>query len=129
MKVYGPYLRKDGRKHVVIVYLDGTKKTKSYPKFLLENKIGRELVNDETCDHIDGDFTNDDPNNLQVLSLPKNIIKSKKETQYYVFVCSECNQQTKKPMYAVKHNWNLGKSGPYCSRSCAGKINQRKKKS
>ena len=67
MKVYGPYTRKDGRQHVVL-YESGVPKTVSYPKFLLEQKLGRSLNADETCDHIDNDYTNNDVSNLQVLS-------------------------------------------------------------
>ena len=68
MKIYGPYLRKDGRKHVVIINDDGTSCTRSYPRLLLEQKLGRPLLDTETVDHIDGDFTNDSFENLRVLS-------------------------------------------------------------
>lgn len=44
MKIYGPYLRKDLRKHIVIVNDDGSKTTKSFPKYLMENKLGRERM-------------------------------------------------------------------------------------
>jgi hypothetical protein len=76
MKIYGPYLRKDGRKHVVIVHPDGRKQTKSYPRLLLEQKLGRELTKEETVDHKDDDFTNDSLDNLQILSLANNAKKS-----------------------------------------------------
>ena len=51
-KVLGPYERPDKRKHMVIHYEDGSKGTKSYPKYLMEQKLGRELESDETVDHI-----------------------------------------------------------------------------
>jgi hypothetical protein len=76
MKIYGPYLGKDGRKHVVIVHPDGRKQTKSYPRLLLEQKLGRELKKEETVDHKDDDFTNDSSDNLQILSLAHNAKKS-----------------------------------------------------
>jgi len=47
MKVYGPYTRKDGRQHVIL-YENGTRKTVSYPKYLLETKLGRPLDSNET---------------------------------------------------------------------------------
>jgi len=72
MKIYGPYLRKDGRKHIIIIHNDGRSQTRSYPRLLLEQKLGRELKEDETVDHIDGDFTNDAPENLRVLSRAEN---------------------------------------------------------
>ena len=123
MKIYGPYLRKDGRKHIVIVHPCGRKQTKSYPKYLLEQKIGRELIGDETCDHIDEDFTNDDPSNLQVLSRPKNIIKSKAPAELITFNCFRCGKEATKKAHNVRANLKKGKAGPFCSRHCAGKYN------
>lgn len=72
MKVYGPYLAKDNRKRVVILHDDGTRTTKSYPRVLLEAVLGRELLPDETVDHIDGDCTNDSLENLRILSRAEN---------------------------------------------------------
>lgn len=72
MKIYGPYLRKDGRQHVVIKYADGTLQTKSYPRLLLEERLGRLLTEDETVDHIDGNFTNNSYENLRILSRSQN---------------------------------------------------------
>jgi hypothetical protein len=79
--VYGPYTRKDGRKHVVL--WDGVKtKTVSYPKFLMERKLGRKLIPPETVDHINGDFSDDRPENLQVLNRRDNILKSTTREQF-----------------------------------------------
>lgn len=75
MKIYGPYTRKDGRKHVIL-RKDGKLQTISYPRFLLEEKLGRKLLPEETVDHIDEDLSNDDLSNLQVLSRAENARKS-----------------------------------------------------
>lgn len=121
MKIYGPYLRPDGRKHIVIIHADKTRQTKSYPRYLLEQHIGRELTDDETCDHKDDDFTNDDIDNLQILSRADNINKAKQSRAFFEFNCPMCGNLAFKPLNQVKHNHQLGKRGPYCSRSCAGK--------
>ena len=122
MKIYGPYTRKDGRQHVVL-YENGKRKTVSYPKFLLEKKLGRELLPHETCDHIDGDYTNNSLNNLQVLSRGDNIRKhaALRPAEIGIFTCPTCNCSFTKSMPQVRHNRKRNKSGPYCSRSCAGK--------
>jgi hypothetical protein len=71
-RVYGPYLRKDGRKHVVIRCPAGQSRTVSYPKWLMEQKLGRELDPDlETVDHVDGNFLNNSTENFQILPLPR----------------------------------------------------------
>jgi len=123
-RIYGPYYRKDGRQHIVIIHDNGRKQTKSYPKYLLEQKIGRELINNETCDHIDENFTNDDPNNLQVLTRAQNAAKAaiSRPAEMHHYKCSVCRKPASKPMSEVKHNWKLGKSGPVCSKQCAGMI-------
>lgn len=123
MKVYGPYSRKDGRKHVIIVNDDGSKTTKSYPRLLMEQHLGRELLPTETVDHIDEDKTNDDLSNLQILLLEENVRKSMKRraAEMYKFLCPQCGTESSKTMRQVKGNLKKNKEGPYCSRSCAGK--------
>jgi hypothetical protein len=128
MKIYGPYTRKDGRQHIVIVKDDGTKTSKSYPKYLMEIKLGRELQHDETVDHIDNNFTNDDLNNLQVLSRPRNSAKYFDDNPHLrakmiTIQCSYCKQYFDRTLsnhnYALKKNVN---PGFFCSRSCQGKV-------
>lgn len=75
-QVTGPYVRKSDRR--AIVALTGHKKTttRQLAKVRLEVKLGRRLQNDETVDHKDEDHTNDDPNNLQLLTKSDNSRKS-----------------------------------------------------
>jgi hypothetical protein len=67
-KIYGPYTRDDGRKHIIAISPKGNKFTVSYPKYLMELHLNRYLKNNETIDHKDEDFTNNDINNLQILT-------------------------------------------------------------
>ncbi len=86
--VLGPYARLDGRKHIVLNNANAAKgtdrktKTVSYPKALLEIKLGRVLVGDETTDHIDKNKFNDSLDNLQVLSHADNARKSALGNKY-----------------------------------------------
>jgi len=122
MKIYGPYTRKDGRQHIVL-YEDGKRKTVSYPKYLLEKKLGRSLLPNETCDHIDGDYTNNCLDNLQLLSRADNIRKhaALQPPELITLTCPICLKSFTKLMKDVRWNKKRTKSGPYCSRSCAGK--------
>lgn len=79
--IYGPYTRADDRKVVLLVWHTDTgsiakRTTVSYPKLLMEIKLGRRLGPDETVDHIDDDKTNDAYSNLQILSRADNARKS-----------------------------------------------------
>lgn len=123
-RIHGPYDRSDGRQHVVLVHPDGRKQTVSYPKFLLEKHIGRYLQEDETVDHIDRDPLNNNFANLQILKRADHarldVIRIKSQN----FVCDICKntfELSGRKLSDAVSNYRKGKSGPYCSRSCAGK--------
>jgi hypothetical protein len=121
LKIYGPYLRKDGRKHIVIYdFQKGIRKTKSYPKYIMEKYLGRSLKNNETVDHINNDFTDDRIENLQILSRADNIRKSTPKRKMYNLICSFCKKVFIKDAGYFNCNKKL-KRKCYCSKSCAGK--------
>ena len=129
MRVYGPYSRKqDKRKHVIIIYDDGTRQTLSYPRYLMEQHLGRKLTSEETIDHINEDCTDDRIENLQLLTREENASKSAivHPAKIYMFICPECGIETSKLLSVVNHNRAQGKAGPFCSKRCAGKVNRRK---
>lgn len=75
-RVVGPYLWRKARRYVVDVYYDGRKHTMLLARLRLEIKLRRRLLPGETVDHVDGDCTNDNPDNLQPLSLADNARKA-----------------------------------------------------
>lgn len=125
MKVYGPYKRKDNRMHVVIVHDDGTKTTKSYPRVIMEEHLGRPLLPRETVDHINNDCTDNRIENLQLLSLSENnrkeMSRPERKRKEYKFICPCCGKESVKYLNQVSGNLKKGKRGPYCSRKCAGR--------
>jgi len=68
MKIYGPYTRKDNRLIINIVN-NGKKTTMSYPKYLMEEYLGRPLEDDEMVHHCDKDKSNNDIENLELMLL------------------------------------------------------------
>lgn len=122
-KLRGPYLRPDGRKHLVIVKPNGKKTTLSYPKYLMEMSLGRYLEDNETVDHIDRDFSNDSPENLRVIDRTLHASDDAKRTVPLQVTCIWCgnkftmstNQQCHRKFHGGK-----GKSGPFCGNSCTG---------
>ena len=121
MTVYGPYTRKDGRQHVI--HYDGvTKRTQSYPRYLMEQYLERPLRDDEQVDHINNDYTDNRIENLQLLTQLENINKSSKRAETKQFNCPVCKIEFTKTLRRWKDNQiKQKKAGPYCSRSCAGK--------
>lgn len=75
------YICQDNRTRIYIVFDDKTHKIMSYPKFLMEQYIGRPLEPYEDVHHIDGDTLNNDISNLEI----KNHGEHQKEhsTKYY----------------------------------------------
>ena len=122
-KVYGPYTRPDGRKHVI--HWDGIKKrTQSYPRYLMEQHLGRTLEEWEHVDHINNDPTDDRIENFQLLTQVQNNKKSAKGTKMLQFVCPTCLGTFEKEYSEYKNNQlKQGKEGPFCSKRCNGLVN------
>lgn len=112
-KIQGPYLRKDGRKIVILYKSKKQRTTRQYAKVVLEVKIGRRLLSGEEVDHIDEDHTNDDPNNLGILSKRQNIQKALKNKHGLPFLteCPNCGIQVRRPKSRVTRR-------NFCSNSC-----------
>lgn len=120
-RIYGPYPRKDGRKHIVLYFGDGIKRTLSYPKYLMERHLGRLLKDDETVDHIDNNFINDDLHNLQVLSLADNAAKAIRPAERILVQCANCNKEFE--VYKKYYEYMTtvrGQKKWYCNAKCVG---------
>lgn len=120
MKIYGPYGRKDCRKHVIL-YENGHRTTMSYPKFLYWQETGIRLPIGMDIHHRDENIFNDCMSNFQlVVKGEHNKIHTKEET----FECGWCDKKiTLKggKLSDRKSNARKGKRGPFCSRKCSGK--------
>lgn len=123
-KVWGPYpYFTSGVKRLLVNLSDaGVMSSMSYPRWLMECHLKRRLTSHETVDHIDNDATNNDITNLQLLSLPDNIRKSRKPISYIEFICPVCKVIATKRANYVRGNKKRGSAGPFCSRSCAGRF-------
>lgn len=124
-RIYGPYLRKDGRKHIIAIFENNVRKTVSYPKYLMELHIGRYLDINETIDHIDKDKTNDNINNLQILNKSEHSSKDARKLKPVHLICLVCSGKfsiSGRKLHEAYQNRDLkNTTGPFCSKSCAGK--------
>lgn len=123
-KIYGPYTRKDGRQHLVIVN-DDKKNTISYPKWLMEKELGRSLLPNETVDHIDENPLNNEISNLQVVTRSENsrLWHERHPAEYLTLTCKVCGKEFKKRKKAEIYDRAVRKAdGPFCSKSCVGKV-------
>jgi hypothetical protein len=120
-KTYGPYTRQDGRKIVIVVNDDGYRKTMSYPKYLLQEHLGYPLSIDQTVDHIDRDHNNNDINNLRIMPRSEHSRDDTRRVKLLKFVCSMCQKDFERSPRLIRDKSKKGKSGPFCSRQCAGR--------
>lgn len=123
--VYGPYTRKDGRKHVVLYNSSipsgqkGRTKTISFPKAIIESNIGECLLPEETIDHKDRDFNNNSPENLVIKE--RSYHSSEDALRVYVepLPCSWCGKVFT-PTRGQINTRAESTAGPFCSRHCSG---------
>lgn len=134
MRVNGPYIhttgRLKGRRYLNIYFDDGKKTSILYSRWLMQQHLGRELHYNETVDHIDGNPTNDDLSNLQILSRSANsskyFVDSNISITYINLVCVQCEKEFQRDLRHEKHNRKQGKKGPFCGKSCSGKWSRQK---
>ena len=120
MTIYGPYTNKNGRRHLVI-YDNKVRKTISYPKYLVEQRLGITLKDNETIHHINGNYTDDRPENLLVIDRSKHVSSHQTKTPDTEIICIMCGEKAYKRANHLRHNRKQGKVGPFCGRQCAGR--------
>lgn len=122
--VLGPYLRPDGRKHIVLNNSNapsGTKgktKTISYPKALVEVSVGRRLLPNETVDHHNRNHTDDNVvDNLFIRSRSEHASLDVVRVTVENVDCPMCGASFT-PSISQRNNHKA--AGPFCSRKCSG---------
>lgn len=121
-KVFGPYKRQDGRQIVIVMDDNGKRRTVSYPKYLMEKHLGRPLdPTTETVDHWDSNFDNNDLSNLRIVPRDVHSGDDTRRVKPITFQCAVCGKSFERSPRLVRDKSKKGKSGPFCSRQCAGK--------
>lgn len=120
--VRGPYKRKkDNRSAIWLYYQDGRKRFISYPKFLVEVVLERELHrDDETVDHIDRDVLNNRWDNLRVVDRQTHASEDHVRVQHVPATCVWCGSKTLKRPNQIKAQQATAKAGPFCTQRCSG---------
>lgn len=135
-KVYGPYVRASGRKFIVLYKSEKDKQTLGYSRYLMALSIGRELKEHEDVHHINGDFTDDKLENLELVlgflhDSHHAVIRTPKKPAEE-FVCNHCNKTFKLENPRLNAAKQFRKNhpdaaGPFCSRACAAKDREKNK--
>lgn len=118
------YICKDGRTRV---YFKDTHKVISYPRYLIENKIGRKLLPNEDIHHKDGNPLNNDMSNLEIKLHGEH---QKEHSQKYFdkkMICPICNKEfnwtakQQSDFFGNKNRHIHQSDKPFCSKTCSGK--------
>lgn len=123
-KGYLRHSKVDNRKRVDLFNTDNDRTTISYAKYLVCVDMGSLITDDYEVDHIDNDCTNDDLNNLQVITISAHREKTSKERStgrtMVELVCSNCNKTFSREKRLV-HKGAI----PKCSRRCNAQYNHK----
>lgn len=115
MKVYGPYTRKDGRQIVILkTPRIENRITISYPKYLVQCHIGRKLSSEETIDHIDGNFLNNNLSNLRIVSRSDHCRSHSFKKEEITRICKICGK-----LFLTSDMNRVTCSSPVCRGKCA----------
>lgn len=122
----GAYLNvnSENRRTVMLVPKMGRKTSMSYARYLMCCHLNRILTKEEQVDHKDEDKTNDDIDNLQILTISQNnkktILMNGRSAKTITLTCPQCYNVFTRSARHLKPKLNAGKQ-PCCSKECAGK--------
>jgi len=132
MKQEHTYVCKDGR---IRYYDTTTQKVSSYPRHLLEQKLGRKLLPNEQVHHIDENPLNNELTNLDIVLIGEH---QRMHAQKYfdkVMICPECGKKfvwtalQQQRFYSNHSRIEVKCSNkinqPFCSKQCVGKYSRR----
>lgn len=124
-KVYGPYRRQDGRQIVIIKNDDGSSRTVSWPKHIMEKHLGRPLdPNSETVDHLDFNKDNNDLSNLRIVPRDEHSADDTRRVKNIKLNCSFCKKEFERSPRLIRDKSKKGVGGQFCSRQCAGRYSR-----
>lgn len=121
-KIWGPYQRHDLRKIVIVKDLrTGKKRTVSWPKWIMECHLQKQLDPDEsTVDHLDFDFHNNDLSNLRIVPRDQHSADDTRRVKLIKLKCSMCKKDFERSPRLIRDKSKKGKRGAFCSRHCSG---------
>lgn len=123
--LYVIFHKKEGRKQANLILKSDTKvrTTLSYARYKMSIHLGRLLTQNEHVDHINNDKSNDDLNNLQVLTPEENALKAQelyrsKHEVVLELICPACDSTFNYSARNYRFHTKNGRKNFYCCRAC-----------
>jgi len=116
----------DNRRRVDLCNSKSNRTTISYARYLMCVKLGYVINSDFEVDHVDNNKSNDDVNNLQVVTSVENKLKEtirylEEEQISYGYHCAFCNTPFILTEREQKMRLAKNQELAFCSRSCSAK--------
>lgn len=122
MKRFGPYRSKFGHLFYTFKAANGRRKSVWVHREIMESHLGRALLDYEVVHHKNGIPDDNRIENLEVLSRHAHVKHHNRPPEMAEVICPVCGKRVFKLARQIRHNQQrLGKAGPFCGRSCAGK--------
>lgn len=124
MIISQPWLFKSKGRMYITIEENGKRYSLPYAKFILQQKLGRKLIGNETADHEDNNKLNDAPDNIQLLNRGKNTQKYIEDKFGGLYlkvkcVCKACEKEFERLASQERTRIKKRMDGPFCSKSCA----------
>jgi hypothetical protein len=124
-KTFGPYQRSDGRSIIIVIDDKGNRKTTSFPKWVLEQHLGRKLDPDtETVDHWNSDINDNRIENLRIVPRDQHSADDTRRVKLIKLKCEVCKKDFERSPRLIRDKSKKGKVSAFCSRECAGKYSR-----
>lgn len=124
-KTFGPYVRSDGRSIIIEVDEKGKRRTVSYPKYIMEQHLKRQLNPDtETVDHINRDHMDNSLDNLRVIDRKQHSADDTRRVKLVKFKCDMCGKETERSPRLMRDKNKKGSLGKFCGKSCSAKYSR-----
>lgn len=130
MVVMNTYICKDNRVRVRVVDDNGDSHVLSYPRILMEEKLGRPLKPYEDVHHIDGNPLNNSLHNLEIVCHGEHQRNHSRKYYDKIMVCPICNKEFMWTAVQQRRFYsNLSRKEPknksrctvpFCSKRCIG---------
>ena len=120
-------INNQNRRNVCLVN-DDSRTTVSYARYLMSVKLGYLVPDEYEVDHIDDDKTNDDINNLQLLTPEQNRLKEQyryttQDQISYGYECANCGVSFVLLKRVVQAKLAQNVEYAFCGRSCSTSFN------
>lgn len=123
MQIFGPYTNNCNRLFIITID-NGKRRTISYPRYLMEQKLGRPLEPQEDVHHIDENPLNNELSNLEIRMhgehQKEHSLKAPLEIKYNCDWCGKEFILSKNQRGEYMHPRKKRGTRHFCSRRCAG---------